>query len=109
MKRFTIVTASLSLFLLLSSCEKFFDVRPDNDIEDEDFYRNREDLNAAAFGMYEALTGEVHKFLLWGDARAAMVTTGQDDPDPYINCLIINTVSGSKQYTANDRKNDVKR
>ncbi|HEY9561080.1 MAG TPA: RagB/SusD family nutrient uptake outer membrane protein [Anseongella sp.] len=99
MKRFTIVTASLSLFLLLSSCEKFFDVRPDNAIEDEDFYRNREDLNAAAFGMYEALSGEVHKFLLWGDARADMVTTGQDDPDPYINEFVLNNVSASNPYT----------
>lgn len=84
---------------LLSSCEGFFDVAPGNAIQEEDFFQNRADLDASAIGMYEALSSEVHKFLLWGDARADMVTAGQDDPDPYINEFVLNNVSPSNPYT----------
>lgn len=84
---------------LLSSCEGFFEVAPGNAIQEEDFFQNRADLDASAIGMYEALSSEVHKFLLWGDARADMVTAGQDDPDPYINEFVLNNVSPSNPYT----------
>lgn len=83
----------------LSACERFFDVAPGNAIEEGDFFQNRADLDASAIGMYEALSAEVHKFLLWGDARADMVTAGQDDPDPYINEFVLNNVSPSNPYT----------
>src|SRR5690606_28519058 len=61
--------------------------------------QNREDLNAAAIGMYQPLTKEVHKFLLWGDARADMVTTGQPEPDPYVNEFVRNQVTVDNPYT----------
>src|SRR5690606_18603667 len=99
MKRSKIITASLMVLTLLSSCEGFFDVAPGNAIQEEDFFQNRADLDASAIGMYEALSSEVHKFLLWGDARADMVTAGQDDPDPYINEFVLNNVSPSNPYT----------
>src|SRR5690606_36576755 len=95
MKRSKIITASLMVLTLLSSCEGFFDVAPGNAIQEEDFFQNRADLDASAIGKYEALSSEVHKFLLWGDARADMVTAGQDDPDPYINEFVLNNVSPS--------------
>ena len=50
-------------------------------------------------GMYQPLTQEVHKLLLWGDARADMVTTGQKEPDPYINDFVLNAVSEQNPYT----------
>ncbi|WP_423127776.1 RagB/SusD family nutrient uptake outer membrane protein [Gaoshiqia sp. Z1-71] len=83
----------------LTSCSDFFDVSPDNAIKESDFYRNKEDLNAGAFGMYESLSQEAHKLLLWGDARADMVTTGQKDPDPYINEFVMNNISSTNPYT----------
>ncbi len=91
--------AIIVLVFGLVSCSDFFDVSPDNAIKESDFYRNKEDLNAGAFGMYEALSQEVHKLLLWGDARADMVTTGQKEPDPYINEFVMNNVSPTNPYT----------
>ncbi len=85
--------------LILSSCSDFFDVAPDDAVNEEDFYKNREDLNAAAIGMYESLAQEVHKFLLWGDARADMVTTGQNEPSPYVNEFVMNNISTINPYT----------
>lgn len=99
LKRTNLVIAALAGCFLLPSCSDFFDVEPYNAIEEDDFYKNREDLNASAIGMYEALTPEVHKFLLWGDARADMVTTGQASPDPYINEFVLNKVSVNNPYT----------
>src|SRR5690606_27314484 len=93
------ITASLMVVTLLSSSEGLFDVAPGTAIHAEDFFHNRADLDASAIGMYEALSSEVHKFLLWGDARADMVTAGQDDPDAYISEFVLNTVSPSNPYT----------
>lgn len=86
-------------FLITPSCKKFFELGPENVIREDDFNKNREDLNAAAIGMYKPLSEEVHKFLLWGDARADMVTTGQLEPDPYINEFVMNNVSASNPYS----------
>ncbi|WP_316811833.1 RagB/SusD family nutrient uptake outer membrane protein [Pedobacter heparinus] len=94
-----ILASAMTTSLCLSSCSDFFEVTPSNHIREEEFYKNREDLNASAIGMYESLTKEVHKFLLWGDARADMVTTGQLDPDPYINEFVVNNVSTDNPYT----------
>lgn len=91
------------MLLLMSfctiSCKDFFDVAPTDTIKEENFYKNREDLNASAIGMYEALAQESHKFLLWGDARADMVVAGQPEPDPYINEFVVNNVTSNNPYT----------
>lgn len=83
---------------VLSSCSGFFEVEPYNAVVEDDFYKTQQDLNAAALGMYEPLSKDVHKFLLWGDARADMVTTGQAEPTPYINEFVINNVSAQNPY-----------
>jgi hypothetical protein len=98
-KQITLTSLTVTMSVCLISCSDFFEVTPSNNIEESDFYKNREDLNASAIGMYESLTKEVHKFLLWGDARADMVTTGQLDPDPYINEFVVNNVSINNPYT----------
>jgi hypothetical protein len=98
-KQITLTSAMVAVSVCLSSCSDFFEVTPSNTIEESDFYKNREDLNASAIGMYESLAQESHKFLLWGDARADMVTTGQLDPDPYINEFVVNNVSINNPYT----------
>lgn len=82
-----------------TSCSDFFDVKPYDAVVEEEFYLNQEDLNAAAFAMYEPFSKDVHKFLLWGDARADMVTTGQKEPEPYINEFVINNISVQNPYT----------
>ncbi|WP_257669255.1 RagB/SusD family nutrient uptake outer membrane protein [Parapedobacter tibetensis] len=86
-------------FIALAGCTDFFEVTPYNAVKEDEFYKNREDLNAAAIGMYQSLTKEVHKFLLWGDARADMVTTGQPEPDPYVNEFVLNNVTVNNPHT----------
>lgn len=95
-KRILLGMISLALF---SGCSSFFEVDPYHAVKEEDFYQNREDLNASAMGMYAPLSKEVHKLLLWGDARADMLTTGQTEPDPYINEFVLNNVTVNNPYT----------
>ena len=97
--KFTVTSLILVLSIGLFSCKDAFQVIPDNKIIEDDFYKNKADLNASAIGMYESLAQESHKFLLWGDARADMVTTGQQEPDPYINEFVANNISTHNPYT----------
>lgn len=94
-----ITTSAVLLSSFILSCSDFFEVKPDSSIQEENFNKTGQDLNASAIGMYESLAQEVHKFLLWGDARADMVTTGQLEPDPYINEFVVNDVSTTNPYT----------
>lgn len=93
--RFFIVLFGLGA---LSSCSNFFEVEPYQAVAEKDFYKTQEDLNAFALGMYAPLSKDVHKLLLWGDARADMVTTGEAQPTPYINEFVINNVSAQNSY-----------
>ncbi len=93
------IFVSTIILVVLSACS-FFDVPIDHAVRESDFHKNRNDLNAGAIGMYEPLSKEVHKLLLWGDARADMVTTGQETPDPYINEFVNNNINIENPYTS---------
>ncbi len=97
-KMMTKVFIGVLILWLVGSCKEFFEVQPYDSVIEEDFYKSQEDLNAAALGMYEPLSKDVHKFLLWGDGRADMVTTGQKEPAPYVNEFVINNVSMENPY-----------
>lgn len=94
------IIALLTGIGIFSSCGDFFDMDPQNSIKETDFYRNREDLNAAALGMYTALANDVHKFLLWGSARADLVEVGQEGRDAYVTEFVNNNVSVLNPYTS---------
>lgn len=83
---------------MLTGCD-FYDLNPENGLKEEDYYRNRNDLNAGAFGIYAALAPEVHKFLLWGSARADMVTVGEEGADAYVTEFVNNNVTSLNPYT----------
>lgn len=83
---------------LLAGCD-FYDVNPENGLKEGDYYQNRNDLNAGAFGIYAALAPEVHKFLLWGSARADMVTVGEEGADAYVTEFVNNNVTTLNPYT----------
>lgn len=84
---------------LCYSCEDFFDPDNNDSVKESDFASSREDLNAGALGIYSVLSQEVHKFLLWGSARADLVTTGTEGKDPYITEFVKNSVTDLNPYT----------
>lgn len=83
---------------ITTSCDNFFDIDLKNGVKEEDFYKTSNDLNAAAFGIYAALAPQVHQFLLWGSARADMVTNGSER-DAFVTEFVNNSVTGLNPYT----------
>ena len=83
---------------LLAACGDFFDVDPENGASPDDFYSNNSELNSVAEGMYATLAPDVHKFFLWGSARADLVTEGETK-DAYVSEFLNNTVSAVNPYT----------
>ena len=84
--------------MLVSSCQDFFDVEPENGHNTNEYYRTIDEVNGAALGMYAPLAQHVHQLFLWGSARADMVTTGSGN-DAYITEFVNNEVSGLNPYT----------
>jgi hypothetical protein len=82
----------------MSGCNSFFDVDPSDGLPAGDYYKNVNDLNGAAYGLYAPLAPEVHKLLLWGSARADMVTEG-DGHDVFVSQFVNNQVSTLNPYT----------
>lgn len=83
---------------LCSGCNDFFDVDPVNALKTDDYYKNTNDLNGGAYGIYSCLAPEVHKLMLWGSARADLVLSGEGN-DAYAAEFVNNDVSPLNPYT----------
>lgn len=96
--RLNILFGLLAVVMFSASCDDFFDIDLKNGVEDKEFYTNSNDLNAAAYGIYAALAPDVHKFLLWGSARADMVANGSEN-DAFVTEFANNSISSINPYT----------
>lgn len=80
-KRF-LTTVSIAFFLVVSfsGCKKFLDLKPENAITKDDFFKTKDDALAAIIGCYDALqTGSngvafVNQALTWGEVRADLAS-----------------------------------
>jgi len=79
-KRFlTILSVTLLLAVGFSGCKKFLDLKPENAITREEFFRTKDDATAAIIGCYDALQSGsggvafVTQALNWGEVRADLV------------------------------------
>lgn len=70
---------SLSALLLLlapTSCNTWLDLRPQDGITKDEFWRSKEQVQAAVTGCYAAmLNGVPETLFIWGELRADMVTS----------------------------------
>lgn len=66
----------LSLMLLTSACDKFLEVdTPDNLVQDE-FWQNREQVHSALMGLYTSLHNSLNAYHAWGDIRSSFYAPG---------------------------------
>lgn len=69
------ITCLLALVLILSvGCKKFLEQDPEDSLTEQEFFRSEEDANAAIVSVYDQLQDCVDKFLIWGEARADLVS-----------------------------------
>lgn len=74
------VTAALSL----SACEKWLDVKPANEQPFNQFWNNKEEVDAVMMGAYTRLRVSLNKLVWWGELRGDAVelsSTGLNDAD----------------------------
>lgn len=73
-KRLLILNLAVLFAVSLSSCKKFLELKPENAITKEDFFKSKDDANAAIIGCYDALQSTVTQALTWGEVRADLVS-----------------------------------
>ncbi|RYE36713.1 MAG: RagB/SusD family nutrient uptake outer membrane protein [Sphingobacteriaceae bacterium] len=99
-KRSIIKTVMLfGLMLLSCSCNKYLDLKPQDGITRDSFWKTKEQVRAAVFGCYASLLGSAagerpltDLLFVWGEARADMVAPGpgisQDESNIMTNNIL---------------------
>src|SRR5690606_1575454 len=95
------IVSLLTLFgVVMTSCNKWFDLQPQDGITKVEFWKTKEDVRAALMGIYSALNaGPVEtKIFIWGELRADMVDVSSYALDDYrlvknYNILSTNDIS----------------
>lgn len=64
----------VAVMAVSSGCEKFLEQDPEDSLTEKEFFRSEEDANAALVSVYDQLQDCVDKFLVWGEARADLVS-----------------------------------
>jgi hypothetical protein len=97
----------LAAVLSLSSCKKWLDLQPQDGITGAEFWKTKEQVQSAVFGIYAALTGPApssntsavsESFFMWGELRADMVaatlgTTSEQNDIINVNILPTNRIA----------------
>ena len=60
----------LALSLGMTSCEDFLTVYPTNQIPEEQFFQDKNDLDNVRAAAYFQMTNFTNKILIWGEARS---------------------------------------
>jgi len=85
MKKIFINLCFLALLLSLSSCNKWLDLKPRDGIIKDEFWKTKEDVQAAVSGMYSSMLASppgvggralTEYMFMWGEIRADMVDQG---------------------------------
>src|SRR4051812_20333952 len=104
MRRSIYLKIMLGLLLLPAvSCKKWLDLQPQDGITGAEFWKTKEQVQAAVIGAYSSLLGSAtgakslsESFFLWGELRADMLATTTNttnEENDIINVSILPTNS----------------
>lgn len=85
------ITLGLAAGLLLSSCEDFLTVYPQNQVTEETFFKTDSDFEAAANGMYAVMTGYPSEFFPMIDGITPFA-----GESPIKRCGVFNPYNGQR-------------
>jgi hypothetical protein len=60
--------------MLTSSCEKWLDLKPEDGIIRQNFWKTKEDVKAAVIGCYSSLFATTQTLFIWGEIRGDMLS-----------------------------------
>lgn len=86
---FTLLSIAFLLVITFSSCKKFLDLKPENALTRDNYFKSKDDAQSAIIGCYDGLQACVSQFLNWGEFRADLVQTGStsDVTYPYFQSM----------------------
>lgn len=68
-----------------AGCKKWLDLKPQDGIVGDEFWRTKEQVDGAVIGMYTSIQASTELFFMWGEARTDMVApafrANQDEQD----------------------------
>ena len=73
MRRYIMIFA---MALALTGCNKWLDVRPQNEQSNQDFWNNKEEVKAVVIGSYSQLRNCLEFMVKWGEVRGDVVDLG---------------------------------
>ena len=84
-----IVTAGL---LLISSCSEWLDLRPENEIVLEDYWKTEAQVNAVLAACYRGMASDpvVERMVVWGELRSDNVVEGLGINNDLLRILNVN-------------------
>lgn len=104
LKRLKYIIVLFSLTAIFGSCKKWMDLKPNDGIIREDFWKTKEDVEASVVGCYASLLGtpsgtESHSpaelFFLWGELRADMLASFLGTRDNEFEIMNVNTTAAN--------------
>lgn len=85
--------------LSLSSCKKWLDLQPQDGITGAEFWKTKEQVQSAVFGIYASLTGPAagsttfavsESFFTWGELRADMIAATLGTTNEQVDVINVN-------------------
>ncbi len=101
MKKQTIHIATfLGLILLFSSCKKYLDLQPQDGIIRQEYWKTKENIQAALTGCYASLLADpagkdrpLSEYLfMWGETRGDMIAPGLGISNDELDVINVNTL-----------------
>ncbi|RYE37108.1 MAG: RagB/SusD family nutrient uptake outer membrane protein [Sphingobacteriaceae bacterium] len=91
----------LFTFLALFSCKKTFDLKPENQVDISQNYRNVNDANAVVTGIYGKLLGLAKQYVVLNELRADLMEV-TNNADQYLREINVHNTTANNPY-ANPR------
>lgn len=102
-----ILTYPFLMMLLLAattSCESWFDIKPEGELVKEDFWQSKSDVASAVAACYRAMQepAAMERFIVWGESRSDNVVAGQNPVDDmrYIQTANIDATNGYTSWSS---------
>lgn len=68
-------TLLLIAVMITTSCEKWLDLKPEDGIIRDNFWKTKEDVKSAVIGCYASLLSTTSQLFIWGEIRGDMLAT----------------------------------
>lgn len=100
-KIFILPFLSFMTLSLLISCDSWFDIKPDAELVEEDFWQSKSDVESAIAACYRAMQepGAMERFIVWGEMRSDNVLAGSN-PSNDINYILTANIDATNGYTS---------